>query len=265
MPATIDEAICIRQWDFSETSQTCALFTRGMGMVRALAKGSRRPKSPYSGGVEPLTRGRIGVIVRPQSELALLTEWDLAELFPALRANLRVHHAGLYVADLIQHAIHDHDPHVVLYDETLETLRLLQSPEDIGPAMLKFQWSVLVETGYRPVLNVDVRTGEPIGESRWHLFSAALGGLTSERSEESGGESEGSEGAKAWRVRVGTIQLLRGLEKDGLAGVAAADEGGREGGHAVERANRLLASYLRYVLGTEPPTMGLVFGGKLSR
>ena len=265
MPATIDEAICIRQWDFSETSQTCALFTRGMGMVRALAKGSRRPKSPYSGGVEPLTRGRIGVIVRPQSELALLTEWDLAELFPALRANLRVHHAGLYVADLIQHAIHDHDPHVALYDETLETLRLLQSPADIGPAMLKFQWSVLVETGYRPMLDVDVRTGETIGESRWHLFSAALGGLTSERSEESGGESEGSEGAEAWRVRAGTIELLRGLEKDGLAGVAAADEGGNEGGHSVERANRLLASYLRYVLGNEPPTMGLVFGGKLRR
>lgn len=265
MPATIDEAICIRQWDYSETSQTCALFTRGMGMVRALAKGSRRPKSPYSGGVEPLTRGRIGVIVRPQSELALLTEWDLAEMFPALRANLRVHNAGLYVADLIQHAVHDHDPHETLYDQTLESLRLLQGPGDIAPAMLKFQWSVLVETGYRPVLDVDVRTGEPIGESRWHLFSAGLGGLTSERAPERGGESAGSEGFRAWRVRAGTIALLRGLERDGLAGVAAASEGAHEGGYVVERANRLLASYLRYVLGTEPPTMGLVFGGRLPR
>jgi DNA repair protein RecO (recombination protein O) len=258
MPPVIDEAICIRQWDFSETSQTCALFTRGLGMVRALAKGSRRPKSPYSGGVEPLTRGRIGVIVRPQSELALLTEWDLAEMFPALRSNLRVHHAGLYVADLIQHAIHDHDPHEMLYDQTLESLRLLQGPGDIGPAVLKFQWSVLVETGYRPVLDVDVRSGEPIGESRWHLFSASLGGLTAEGAV--GGN--GGEADTAWRVRAGTIEVLRGLERDGLTGVAAVEG---EDGQGVDRANRLLASYLRYVLEIEPPTMGLVFGARLPK
>jgi len=62
---------------------------------------------------------------------------------------------------------------------------------------------------------------------------------------------------------MGTIELLRGLEKDGLAGVAAAGAGDQ--GESVDRANRLLASYLRYVLGTEPPTMGLVFGGRLPR
>jgi DNA repair protein RecO (recombination protein O) len=259
MPPVIDEAICLRQWDYSETSQTCSLFTRSLGLVRALAKGSRRPKSPYSGGVEPLTRGRIGVIVRPQSELALLTEWDLAEMFPALRANLQVHHAGLYVADLIGHAIHDHDPHVALYDETLESLRLLQGPEDIGAAMLKFQWSVLLETGYRPVLDVDVQTGEEIGGAPWHMFIPSLGGLSSAAA------AEGEEGASAWRVRTGTIELLRGLASGGLEGVASATEGEARDGKSVERANRLLASYLRYVLGSEPPTMGLVFGPRLSK
>ncbi len=260
MPATIDEAICIRQWDWSETSQTCALFTRGMGMVRALAKGSKRPKSPYSGGVEALTRGRIGVILRPQSELGLLTEWDLVEQFPALRTNLRVHHAGLYVADLIGHAIHDHDPHAALYDETLESLRLLRGPENVGPALLKFQWGVLVETGYKPVLDADVRTGEPIASAAWHLFSPSLGGLTVGEAGEGGGVLH------AWRVRVRTIELLRGLAANGLAGVAA-DGAGRGAGDAqgVERANRLLASYLRYVLGMEPPTMGLVFGARLPK
>ena len=264
MPATIDEAICIRQWDWSETSQTCALFTRGMGMVRGLAKGSKRPKSPYSGGVEPLTRGRIGVILRPQSELALLTEWDLVEQFPALRTNLRVHHAGLYVADLIGHSIHDHDPHAVLYDETLETLRLLRAPEDVGPAMLKFQWGVLVETGYKPVLDADVRTGEPIAPAAWHLFSPSLGGLTVGATGEGGG---GGSTLHAWRVRSRTIALLRGLAAGGLAGVAADGGvgGGGSDGQGVERANRLLASYLRYVLGMEPPTMGLVFGARLPK
>jgi DNA repair protein RecO (recombination protein O) len=254
MPATIDEAICIRQWDWSETSQTCALFTRGLGLVRALAKGSRRPKSPYSGGVEILTRGRIGLIVRPNSELALLTEWDLIDMFPALRANLRVHHAGLYIADLIGHSIHDHDPHIALYDATLECLRLLRGPEDVASALLKFQWSVLLETGYKPALDADVRTGEELAPARSYRFSASLGGLAADAGPETGADH-------AWRVRARTIELLRGLERDGLAGVAA----GEHEPQAVDRANRLLASYVRYVLGAEPPTMGLVFGARLPR
>jgi DNA repair protein RecO (recombination protein O) len=254
MPAAIDEAICIRQWDWSETSQTCVLFTRGLGLVRALAKGSRRPKSPYSGGVEILTRGRIGVIVRPGAELALLTEWDLAEMFPALRVNLRVHRAGLYMADLIGHAIHDHDPHAALYDATVECLRHLRGPEDAPGVLLRFQWSVLAETGYTPVLDADVRTGEPIAPARSYRFSPSLGGLTAD---------EGGAGSAdhAWRVRGQTVETLRGLGRESPAGAAV---GGHDG-QAVDRANRLLASYVRFVLGVEPATMGLVFGPRMPR
>jgi DNA repair protein RecO (recombination protein O) len=270
MPPVIDEAICIRQWDWSETSQTCALFTRGLGMVRALAKGSRRPKSPYSGGVEILTRGRIGLILRPNSDLALLTEWDLVEMFPALRAKLRIHNAGLYMADLIGHAIHDHDPHPALYDSMLESLRLLRGAEDVASALLKFQWSVLVETGYTPVLDANVRTGEAIAPARSYLFSPSLGGLSPDAAAEPEASASGGvdheRSSHAWRVRAGTIELLRGLAANGLTGVVeAAQSAGDNDAAAVDRANRLLASYVRYVLGAEPPTMGLVFGPRLPR
>ena len=263
MPALIDEAICIRQWEWSETSQTCVLFTRGLGLVRALAKGSRRPLSPYSGGVEILTRARIGVIPRPNSDLALLTEWDLAEMFPVLRTSLAVHRCGLYISDLIGHAIHDHDPHVPLYDTTVECLRLLRGPEDVPSTLLKFQWSLLVETGYRPVLDADVRTGESISPARSYVFSPALGGIAADSAapDADAGNSHASGEGRAWRVRAATIDLLRGLAANGLSGVAAAGADAL----AIDRANRLLASYARYVLGNEPPTMGLIFGHRLPR
>lgn len=254
MPPVSDEAICIRQWDWSETSQTAMLFSRAHGLLRVLAKGSRRPKHPYSGGLELLTRARIGVIVRPQSELALLTEWDLVETFPPLRSNLRIHNAGLLIADAIHHAIHDHDPHAALYDTTVESLRLMQSADDVSVAMLKFLWSVLVETGYRPVLEADVRTGEAIPDATSYRFAPNLGGLTTDG-------PDAAEPNHTWRVRRETVILLRALESTGLAASAAAeaDPG------AIDRAARLLASYLRYVLGSEPPTMPLVFGRGLAR
>lgn len=246
MPPVSDDAVCIRHWDWSETSQTVSLFTRGHGLVRALAKGSKRPKSPYSGGVELLTRGQASFIIRPSSELALLTAWDLEETFPALRRALAAHNAGLYMADLVQHAITDHDPHPGLYDQMVASLRELSGEAGgggVGPALLRMQWALLVETGYAPML--DESAAPAPGPGGAYLFSAAHGGLVGDGMER---------GAGAWPVRPETIGLLREIARDrgfDAAGVPAA---------VVERANRLLAAYIRHVLGREPPTLRVVFG-----
>ena len=71
MPAIRDEALCIRHWDWSETSQTVSLFTRTHGLVRGLAKGSRREKSNFSGGIELLTRGQALFILKPAADTFL--------------------------------------------------------------------------------------------------------------------------------------------------------------------------------------------------
>lgn len=113
------------------------------------------------------------------------------------------------------------------------------------------------------MLDADVRNGEALADARAYLFNPGLGGVYP--------EGAVGEAGTAWKVRAGTIDLLRRLGADGLEGVAvgASGAGGKSEGtgdpHAVERAGRLLASYLRYVLGAEPPTMSLVFGPRLPR
>ncbi len=262
MPPVLDEALCIRQWDWSETSQTAMLFSRAHGLLRVLAKGSRRPKAPYSGGIDVLTRANVGVIVRPHSELALLTEWDLAESFPALRSSLPVHNAGLFIADLLHHAVTDHDPHPALYDAALESLRLMRSPADVHPALLAFLWTLLQETGYAPVLDRDVRAASSdaaLARAPSYRFAPDLGGLTADQSHEGTGAPAPT--TRSWRVRAATVDLLRALDARGLEGVASLNPEPR----GVERAARLLASYLRHILGQEPATMPLIFGRQLPR
>src|ERR1043165_665148 len=124
MPTIKDQAVCIRHWDWSETSQTVSIFAREHGVVRAVAKGSKRERAPFSGGVELLTLGEFVAIVRqnersPES-LATLTSWDLVEAFPAIRRTLDGFYAGSYFADLVHHAARDADPHPLLFDRLVQ-------------------------------------------------------------------------------------------------------------------------------------------------
>ena len=115
MSATIDQALCIRHWDWSETSQTVVLFTKTNGILRGLAKGSKRDKGKFSGGFDVLSQGEIGFLLKRDSELATLTEWDVCETFPNLRDNLQANKAGWYVADMLNRMLPALDPHPVLY------------------------------------------------------------------------------------------------------------------------------------------------------
>lgn len=241
-----DCAICIRHWDWSETSQTVSLFTREAGLVRGIAKGAKREKAPFSGGIELLTRGEVLALVKPGTELANITAWDLQEMFPAIRSSLRAFHCAMYMADAAQHAIHDHDPHPALFDALVTGLRTL-GQDATTAVVLNYLWATLTETGWVPELTRDVVSGTPLSSSATYGFAPSLGGFTIERPPLPPGAAPGP----VWGVRSETVALLRSL--------AAGQE---LNGQAVARAAKLLNAYLSFVLGKELITAAAIFDGE---
>ncbi|MHC5025406.1 MAG: DNA repair protein RecO [Planctomycetota bacterium] len=236
VPQIRDVAICIRHWDFSETSQTVSLLTREHGILRGLAKGSRREKGDFSGGIDLLTCGQVMAIVKPSGAMATLTQWHLHEMFPALRSNLSANRAGWYLADLVHHMLTDQDPHPHVHDALIEALRGLDADHGPAPAVLRFQWRLLCECGYQPEVDVDAETRAAIDESASTLaFSPTAGGVVTDTGDQD-----------RWRVRSETVDLLRLLAAD--QPIAAQDE-------TVRRATRLLATYIRQIIGVEPGGM----------
>ena len=244
MPTVIDQAICIRVWDWSETSQTVTLFGREQGVIRGIAKGAKREKARFSGGLEALSRGEVIAIIKPSVELATLTAWDLRETFPALRRSLSSFYSGMYLADLVRHALHEHDPHPALFDRLLEALRELGDAAGDRRAVLRFQWEALVEAGYRPEVERDARSGAVLPAVATYGFSPRLGGFVLD----GGGGAPGP----VWRVRGETLSVLRDIAAGGAL------EGAGPG--AIDRASRLLAAHWREVLGREVPSMSALFG-----
>lgn len=255
MPTLTDNAICIRCWDFSETSQTVSLFTRGHGVIRGLAKGSKREKGPFSGGLDVLTRGEIVAIVKPGRDLATLTAWHLQETYRAVRTNLAANRAGVYMADLVHHLLVDHDPHPALFDALATALAALGDAERIDRTLLRLQWTALSEAGYQPQIDRDARNGASLPEdSPTFAFSPQAGGLVADFPE---AEPSAVGGNDSWRVRRETVDALRYAARDDGRGN---DRGGGDR-ESIRRANRLLAAYARGIIGSEPPAMRWAFGG----
>ena len=244
MPRIKDQAICIRHIDWSETSQVVVLLTQAHGKLRGLAKGSKR-QSPssverFSGGIELLTMGQVVAVTKSTAELATLTEWDLQNDYHHLRTNFRGQRLAMYAADLSNAMLADEDAHPVVFDVMSEFLAALSDEKKHPGALLRFQWALLQDCGYRPELDRDVRLGDALGQSKAYTFDPVAGGLTVEN------------GVADWRVRKQTVSLLRKLADGETTEDAEAD--------SVDRANRLLCVYARAILDKELPTMRSVLG-----
>ncbi|MDG1137830.1 MAG: DNA repair protein RecO [Phycisphaerales bacterium] len=230
MATLSDTAICLRCWDFSETSQTVSLLTKEHGMIRGLAKGSKRDNGAFSGGFDPLTKGAIVARIKTNSDLATLTEWQLEHVWWTTRNNLEVNKSAIYMVDLVGRMLTDQDPHTNVYDALLEALTRMEDGHDVDWPLLRFQWSLLVETGYQPTL-------ETVSEHEAVVaFSSKTGGVVEDTGE-----------IDRVRVRKETVNVLRMLQ-EGSSMQATEPE-------ALRRASRLLAYYLRDIIGKESAAM----------
>jgi DNA repair protein RecO (recombination protein O) len=174
-------ALVLRTTDWSETSRIATLWTREFGKVRALAKGGRRLKSAFESALDLLTLCSIVVLRKSSGTLDLLTEAQVVERFPRLRADLSALYAAYYVAELLSEWTQDYDPHPELFDEAVATLRTLGQPGVAnGPRLGRFELVLLRELGYHPVLAACAACGNEVRSSSAEgavLFSPAAGGV----------------------------------------------------------------------------------------
>jgi DNA repair protein RecO (recombination protein O) len=244
MPRFKDQAICIRDIDWSETSQVVVLLTAEHGKVRGLAKGAKRTSPShmqrFSGGIELLNFGQVVATTKRTAQLATITEWDLQQDFFHLRRDLTAQHLAMYAADLAGAFTPELDSRPATFAALTELLPRLKEPEAQQSALVNFQWTLLDEGGFKPELERDVHHGETLPSRNDYGFDPVAGGFT--------GNSPGAD----WRVRRRTLALLRAIEQHEPLAAYHADD--------LNRANRLLCVYSRAILERELPTMQLVLG-----
>jgi DNA repair protein RecO (recombination protein O) len=236
-------AVVIRRVNYSETDKILTLYSRDRGRITAIAKGARKAVSRLSGATELLTCTNFQLAAGKSMDI--VTQTDVHEAFSHLRQDLTRLAHGLYLADLIDHAIEDHEPNPHLFDLLMAGLYLVQSCPSVEVAARWFELQFLQDMGYQPNLfhcvacRIPVLTEDASDVAEYGL-SAALGGVLCEDHAQAGFVDDHST-LTAPAVRL--LQTLEGFSPDNGHLVAAVEIPDRR---SVDLAGLALRRYLRY-------------------
>ncbi len=177
---TRDQAICLRTVDYSETSQVVTLFAKDSGKIAAIAKGAKRPRSPFEGAIEVFSFGDIVYAPARTGKLATLTEFEQRPVFRPLRTKLSALNCAFFAAELLDAFMQQDDAHSELFDSFYQFLcDVQQSADDFGALglLVLFQLTLLNDIGTRPVLSrcANCNTAFDANWSKAHFSSTANG------------------------------------------------------------------------------------------
>ncbi|MGQ9583876.1 MAG: DNA repair protein RecO [Anaerolineae bacterium] len=171
-------AIVLRRSDFGEADRLLTVLTPGMGKLRLLAKGVRRPTSRKAGHLELFTH--VHLLVAEGRNLDLISQAETIQTFRPLQEDLlRAGHA-YYVAELVDRFAQEELENPDLFALFRETLANLAESPNLPLTTRYFELHLLGVTGYQPQLYRCARchaTLEPV--TNW--FAPGDGGVACPR------------------------------------------------------------------------------------
>ncbi len=168
------QAVVLRRRNLAETDKIVTLFTRERGKLSAVAKGARRPQSRIAGATEPPTFVRAFMAVG--QNLDIVTQCEVKEAFPALRADLNRLTYINYLLELTDTLLEDRLPQPDLFDLLLSALYLLNGGAEGLPLLTAYSIQAAEDAGFGPSLEECVRCHEAVGDAVAG-YSVTLGGV----------------------------------------------------------------------------------------
>lgn len=133
------QAIITRLTRLTDTSLIVHWFTEDYGLVKTVAKGARRPKSPFAGKLDLFYGGEINVSQSRHGELHTLREVSIHAWREGLRRTYCVTLLAAYFCQLLEAAVEPEHPAPELYDLLRRGLDHLHESSPTLKAMRHFE------------------------------------------------------------------------------------------------------------------------------
>jgi DNA repair protein RecO (recombination protein O) len=175
MPLYSGDALILRAYKLGEADRIVVFLTRDRGKKRGVAKGARRPRSRFTGALEPLTEARVAYFEKERRELVGLNYAEAVRSPLMLagpergrgNASDALSYVG-YFAELLDEWAQEADADERLYRLGASMLDAMRAGAPVEPLARYFEYWLLRLQGVYP-------------ESRGTLSSEALEFLSASR------------------------------------------------------------------------------------
>jgi DNA repair protein RecO (recombination protein O) len=133
------EAIVIRLTRLTETSLIVHWFSEAHGLIKTVAKGARRPKSPFAGKLDLFFGGEITISAARRGELHSLREVVVHHWREGLRKNYLSTLLAAYCCQLLEMAVEPEHPDAALHDLLRRALDHLEASPPSLKALRHFE------------------------------------------------------------------------------------------------------------------------------
>ena len=130
------EGIILKSYSLAEADKIVVLLTQNEGLVRGVAKGAKRLKSRFGGGLEPFSIVNLTYFQKEERELVSISQIELIQSYFESASDPLFLQKFSYLVDLLTEFAPPHDPNETLYRMAkvcLETAaQIPESLESIG-------------------------------------------------------------------------------------------------------------------------------------
>jgi DNA repair protein RecO (recombination protein O) len=228
------EGVVLRHRDMGEADRLITLLTPDHGIVRAVARGARKPTSKTGGHLDLLRH--VSLTVSEGRAFRTVGQVESVEGHRSLRDDLGRMSRGIYFAELAERFSVEDAPNAAVFRLLARSLGLLEKTP--APDLLTrwFETRLLHLSGFLPQFTVCADCGRGLAQQD-HVFSAERGGILCPDCKPAGSDVLLPAGVPA-------IKLLRHLARSEWGAVEAL----RIPLDDLHQVERVLRAHLRYVV-----------------
>lgn len=210
-------ALVLHRWDYQETSLILDLFTEQDGRIRVIAKGAKRPKSPWRGLAQPFML--LCADYTGRHDLKTLTLLESLQHRVSLQLQGDKLYSGFYLNELIQRLVPTQAEAGELFESYLSALHNITISSAVEPALRQFEWQLLQHLGAAFDWFYDADTGQPLSDYEQCYFVPDHGFVASVRGAQTRAYAVGDiEKMAAWQVDdERLLQQLKFIMRDALS------------------------------------------------
>ena len=184
------DAIVLSRFDLGEADRVLTLITPGIGKLKAIAKGVRRPTSRLGGSLEPFAE--LTVALARGRTFDVVTQVSVGHAWLNLRDSLESAATAWYLAELADRSLEERHAAEPLYALLRRAYELLDAGMAPGRVARWYEMHLLDELGQRPEVDRCVECDRVLEAEERFRWVPPLGGILCERCPGPGTTGRGS-------------------------------------------------------------------------